>query len=163
METRRFVKTNVARHYWDEDLNCAVTTLKILSKVFSLPLDKQVIDAATALPGAGQYGAQCGLVSGAIMFMGILGRERGASDDTIVKACHAFSERFESEFKSHLCRILRPEGFHPDNPPHLCEPLTCKAIEMSIGIVSSLRETRIAPEGDAPCPLNKSPTNPNSH
>ena len=144
METALFVKTNVADHYWNEDLNCAVTTLKVLSKAFNIPLDKQVIHAATALPGAGQYGAQCGLVGGAIMFLGILGKEVGATDDAIVNACRSFSERFESEFKSHLCRVLRPQGFHPDNPPHLCEPLTCKAIEVSIGIASSFQKPGIA-------------------
>jgi hypothetical protein len=33
---------------------------------------------------------------------------------------------------------LRPQGFQDDNPPHLCEPLTCQAVEFSLTFVRNL-------------------------
>ena len=140
MKTEEFVKTRVFKYYWKDDINCATTTLKILSEVFEIELNKQVIDAAIGMHGAGKYGAQCGLVEGTLMFLGIFGRENNIPDNIIVDSCREFADQFENKFKSLQCSILRPEGFHPDNPPHLCEPLTCKAVEFSINFISALRE-----------------------
>ena len=140
MKTEEFVKTRVFKYYWKDDINCATTTLKILSEVFEIELNKQVIDAAIGMHGAGKYGAQCGLVEGTLMFLGIFGRENNIPDNIIVDSCREFANQFENEFNSLQCSILRPEGFHPDNPPHLCEPLTCKAVEFSINFISALRE-----------------------
>ena len=140
MKTEEFVKTRVFKYYWKDDINCATTTLKILSEVFEIELNKQVIDAAIGMHGAGKYGAQCGLVEGTLMFLGIFGRENNIPDNIIVDSCREFANQFENKFKSLQCSILRPEGFHPDNPTHLCEPLTCKAVEFSINFISALRE-----------------------
>ncbi len=140
MKTEEFVKTRVFKYYWKDDINCATTTLKILSEVFEIELNKQVIDAAIGMHGAGKYGAQCGVVEGTLMFLGIFGRENNIPDNIIVDSCREFANQFENEFNSLQCSILRPEGFHPDNPPHLCEPLTCKAVEFSINFISALRE-----------------------
>ena len=140
MKTEEFVKTRVSKYYWQDDVNCATTILKILSEVFDVKLNKQVIDAAIGMHGAGKYGAQCGLVEGTLMFLGIFGRENNIPDNIIVDSCREFANQFENKFKSLQCSILRPEGFHPDNPPHLCEPLTCKAVEFSINFISALRE-----------------------
>lgn len=135
MELQEFVRQRVKRYYWEEDVNCATTTLKILSERFGVDLSPQVIAAALGMHGAGKYGAQCGLVEGTLMFLGILGRVRNISDARIVEACRLFAQQFEQQFSSLLCRDLRPEGFHPDNPPHLCEALTCDAVRWNIEFV----------------------------
>ena len=36
------------------------------------------------------------------------------------------------------CAILRPQGFKPDNPPHLCEEITKKAIMFTLNYLNSL-------------------------
>lgn len=141
MNKSQLVKTRVSQYYWENDFNCATTTLKILSETFALPLSEQVIDAAIGMHGAGQYGAQCGLVEGTLMFLGILGRENGVLDDRIIQTCRDFAVQFESRFGSLQCSVLRPQGFHPDNPPHICEPFTCKAVEFSIDFISALADT----------------------
>ena len=87
--------------------------------------------------GAGKYGAQCGLVEGTLMFIGILGRTLNISDDDIVNSCNDFANQFENRFNSLLCNILRPEGFNPDNPSHLCEKLTCEAVCFNIDFITS--------------------------
>ncbi|MGL1933280.1 MAG: C-GCAxxG-C-C family protein [Desulfotalea sp.] len=131
MKTNYLIKEKVKQYYWDEDFNCATTNIKILSELFSLNLNQQVIDAAIGMHGAGKYGAQCGLVEGTLMFIGILGRDRNIPDDTIVENCKEYASNFECEFESLSCKILRPEGFHKENPPHLCEKLTYAAIEFN--------------------------------
>lgn len=130
-----FVRSRVARYYWRDDVNCATAALNILAEHFDFPLSEQVIDAAVGMHGAGEYGAQCGLVEGALMFLGIMGRSQGVPDPAIVSACRAFAEGFEKRFRSLSCAVLRPQGFTPGNPPHLCENLTCAAIGFSIDSV----------------------------
>jgi len=135
MTTEAFIRNRVARYYWRDDSNCATTTLKILAEHFDLPLAHQVIDAAVGMHGAGEYGAQCGLVEGTLMFLGVMGRSQGFPETAIIAACRAFAEGFEKRFTSLSCAVLRPEGFDPANPPHLCEDLTCQAIGFSIDFV----------------------------
>ncbi len=132
-----FINQRVKHYYWERDLNCAATTLKVLAEKFDLELAPQVIDAATGMHGAGEYGAQCGLVEGGLMFLGIIGRDRGMPDARIVDACRLFAGEFEKRFASLLCRELRPEGFHPDNPPHLCEGLTRQSLDRAITVVDA--------------------------
>jgi hypothetical protein len=112
-----------------------VTTLRVLGEKLHVRLDDQVLAAATGMYGAGGYGAQCGLVEGGLMFIGLVGRERGLADDTIAEVCYAYAEAFEARFGSLLCRELRPEGFGPDNPPHLCEKLTQEAIVFDLAFL----------------------------
>ena len=140
MKINEFVKRKVSKYYWNDEINCATTTLEILSEAFDIELNKQIVNAAIGMHGAGEYGAQCGLVEGTLMFLGIYGREHIIPDNIIVQSCREFAMQFENEFHSLQCSILRPEGFHPDNPPHICEPLTCKAVEFSIKFISTLRE-----------------------
>lgn len=126
------IEDRVHTYYHRDDSNCATTTLKILSEHFTIPLHSQVIDAALGMHGAGGHGAQCGLVEGALLFIGIFGRSKGVVDEKIIDRCKNFAQGFEARFSSLACRELRPEGFSPENPPHLCEPLTCKAIHFAI-------------------------------
>jgi len=128
MDRETLVRDRVHTYYWRDDLNCAVTTLKILSEHFSVDIHQQVIQSAAGLHGAGFYGAQCGLVEGGLMFIGIMGYRMSFTEDDIASACYNYAFQFENRFGSLLCRELRPEGFHPDNPPHLCEQITTDVI-----------------------------------
>ena len=137
MDTRTLVQQRVHGYYWRDDANCATTTLKILSEKFGVELCDQVLDSALGMHGAGGYRAQCGLVEGALKFLGIFGSARGSSEEEIVDACQDLARGFEDQFGSLSCKVLRPEGFRPDNPPHLCEPLTCDAVLFSAEFVAS--------------------------
>lgn len=123
-------------YYWERDWNCAVTTLRILSEVFEVPLDQQVLEAALGMHGAGGYRAQCGLVEGALMFIGVGGKAQGFDDARVARDCYDFAEQFETQFGSLLCRDLRPGGFSPDDPPHLCEELTREALLFDVSFIS---------------------------
>lgn len=136
MDTQEFVKRRVAECYWRDDVNCATTNLRTLSEVFQVELSAQLRDAAIGMHGAGKYGAQCGLVEGCLMFIGVLGRRSGIPDSTIVSWCNDFAGQFEHRFGSLLCSALRPLGFKPGNLPHLCEKLTCEAISFSIDFIT---------------------------
>lgn len=138
MELADFIETHVRKCYWEDDINCASTTLKILSEAFGVELSPQLLDAAVGMHGAGGYGAQCGLVEGMLLFLGVFGRACRVPDEEIIETCQAFARQFEGEFSSLLCRELRPEGFHPDNPPHLCEPLTRRAVRFDIHFIHGM-------------------------
>jgi len=136
VNTEELVHRRVADYYWRDDINCATTSLKILSEKFDIALSDQVIDAAVGMHGAGEYGAQCGLVEGALMFLGISGRRQHIPDEAIIHACKSYAEQFEKRFRSLTCAVLRPEGFDPNNPPHLCEAFTCQAVGFTIAFMS---------------------------
>lgn len=131
------IEDYVKEYYWKYDLNCATTDLKILSEIFSVTLSDQIISAAIGMHGAGKYGAQCGLVEGTLMFLGIIGKEYSFQEETIVDHCREYAHQFETRFRSLSCKSLRPEGFSKDNPPHLCEKLTCEAIEFNKEFISN--------------------------
>ncbi|HPI97449.1 MAG TPA: C-GCAxxG-C-C family protein [Synergistales bacterium] len=133
------IRERVHSYYWNDDINCAETTLKVLSEIFDLPLNPQVIHAASGMHGAGKYGVQCGLVEGTLMFIGILGNQAGMGVSEIERLCHDYALSFEEVFGSLSCRVLRPEGFKPTNPPHLCEDLTCRSISFSVQFLAHLK------------------------
>ncbi len=132
------INERVHRHYWDEDQNCATTVLLILAEIFEIKLASQTLHSAIGMHGAGGFRAQCGLVEGTLMFLGIAGKERGLDDADIIKHCYTFATEFQKSFGSLICSDLRPQGFKPDNPPHLCEELTKKAIEFVVGYISKI-------------------------
>jgi len=132
MQKAVFIQKYVRNYYWDEDINCATTILKILSKVYGIHLNKQLTDAALGLHGAGGFGAQCGLVEGGLIFIGIIGKKKNLTNEAIVKLCYDYAQNFDKHFGSLACSVLRPQGFNPNNPPHLCESLTNRAVQFAI-------------------------------
>lgn len=128
MIVENLVKERVHHYYWDLDINCATTTLKILSELHSIVLTQQTLNSAIGMHGAGLYRAQCGLVEGGLMFIGIYGKENNLTNEQIEKLCFNFAADFEQQFGSLLCKELRPEGFNPTNPPHICESLSVSTI-----------------------------------
>jgi C_GCAxxG_C_C family probable redox protein len=135
MEIKNLINERVHNYYWEYDLNCATTMLKILAEIYNVKISSQVLDAAVGMHGAGFFGAQCGLVEGSLMFIGIFGKEKELEEKTVVDICYNFADEFQKRFGSLLCRKLRPEGFRPDNPPHLCENLTKEAVKFTMNFV----------------------------
>jgi len=141
MNLEDYVTRRVHTLFWDHNDNCAVTTLRIGSELFRLPLDPQVLEAALGLWGAGGYRAQCGLVEGGLMLFGLLGSRAGLGHVEIGRHCGAYAEGFDREFGGLTCRELRPGGFRSDDPPHRCEELarrtvlfTCRELSRSLGL-----------------------------
>jgi C_GCAxxG_C_C family probable redox protein len=139
MKSDIIIKERVHKYYWDYDINCAATMLKITAEIFGIEISPQLADAVIGMHGAGKFGAQCGLVEGSLMLIGIKGRADGFSDDAIVNNCFKFADEFQKKFGSLNCSVLRPEGFKQENPPHLCEEMTVKAVEFTAVFVSELK------------------------
>lgn len=144
MDTGEWIAKEVHRHYYEEDLNCARTTLCILAKLYEIELHHQVWEAAAGLHGAGGFRAQCGLVEGGLIFLGIIGAAFGKTDREVVSACHAYAKAFTERFGSLLCSGLRPGGFRTDDPPHRCETLTASAILFTFEYVKAFISDREA-------------------
>lgn len=128
---KKYIKNRVHELYWTHDINCARTTLLCLSELFKIPMEPQTLHSAVGLHGAGGYRAQCGLVEGSLMFIGIYLHTLGKPEEEIVSACYRFASAFEKAFGSLRCSELRPTGFSENDPPHMCEALTCNAIEFA--------------------------------
>lgn len=135
-----FVKNRVRRYFGEQDLNCATTAILIISEYFDINIDKQVLNAAIGMHGAGGYRAQCGIVEGSLMSIGILGKARSIGEDNIIEFCASFANSFELEFSSLSCRDLRPGGFNDDDPPHLCEELTVRGISHNMKMIADWLE-----------------------
>ncbi len=135
MNIENFVHERIDQFFCTDDLTCTVSTLKILSEHFQIDVPTAVYDAAIGMHGAGQSGAQCGLVEGALMFLGIIGRQRGIDEEDIITACADYAALFEKRLGSLICSILRPEGFSDDNPPHLCRERACVAVLLDIDFI----------------------------
>lgn len=125
------IKNRVHELYWRDDINCARTAIICLGELFETAIEQQTLWSAVGLHGAGGYRAQCGLVEGALMFIGIYLHVMGKTEDEIVAACYNFASAFEKTFSSLRCFELRPTGFSESDPPHMCENLTCKGIEFA--------------------------------
>lgn len=128
---KKHITKRVHELYWEEDLNCARTALICLSELFEIAIEPQIIWSAIGLHGAGGYRAQCGLVEGTLMFIGIYLHGLEKTEDEIVSVCYDFASVFDSTFGSLRCFELRPTGFSESDPPHMCENLTCNGIEFA--------------------------------
>lgn len=134
-----YIKERVHQLYWNNDINCARTMLICLSELFEITLEKQTITAAIGLHGAGGFRAQCGLVEGGLMFIGIYYELQGKTEEEIASLCFEYAKAFERKFGSLRCYDLRPNGFTPNDPPHMCEKLTCDAIDFAYHFIQGRR------------------------
>lgn len=125
------IKERVHELYWEHDINCARTTLTCLCEIFHINLEEQTLNSAIGLHGAGGFRAQCGLVEGALMCIGIYFSQKGKSDTDIASLCYQFANEFTQKYGSLKCYDLRPGGFTENDPPHACENLTSDTIEFS--------------------------------
>lgn len=125
---REQIAALVHEDYWKLDLNCARTTLHALSLIYSTPIEEQTSRAAIGLHGAGGLRAQCGLVEGALMFIGLYFSQKGEPDASVAALCKQYAQEFIARFSSLTCQDLRPQGFSKSDPPHLCETLTAESI-----------------------------------
>ena len=70
------------------------------------------------------------------MFLPIYYEFLGRSEEEAVNACYHYAEAFTERFHSLRCYDLRPGGFQPTAPPHMCENLTCEAVKFAYEYVS---------------------------
>ena len=89
--------------YWNNDVNCARTILICLGKLFNIEYNAQTLHSAIGLHGAGGFRAQCGLVEGGLMFIGIYYSQLGKTEETIASVCYDYAEAFKQRFGSLSC------------------------------------------------------------
>lgn len=133
------IKELIHDFYWNMDINCAKTTLLCLSKMLGVPIEPQTLHSATGLHGAGGFQAQCGLVEGSLMYIGIYFKEKGKTDGEVSDICFQFAGKFKERFSSLSCQQLRPNGFNEDDPPHACEILTGEAITFTYDFIKNIQ------------------------
>ena len=112
MDIKKLITERTHDYYWKDNINCAATTLKILAELFRIDCCPQVLDSAIGMHGAAEYGAQCGLVEGSLMSLGIIGRKRGIPDVKIKAYCREFACRFEKRLACNMKQVLRPKNIN---------------------------------------------------
>ena len=137
------IASRVHELYWKDDINCARTMLICLGELYHIPIEQQTIKAAVGLHGAGGYRAQCGLVEGGLMFISVYFDYLGRTEEETVAACYSYAEAFDSHFGSLRCYDLRPTGFTSNDPPHMCEKLTCRAIEFAYQYIKEITTRKL--------------------
>lgn len=137
------IKDQVHELYWKQNINCAGTTLLCLSKLFHIHIEEQTLNAAIGLHGAGGFRAQCGLVEGALMFIGIYFTNKRKSENEIASLCYQYADKFTQKFGSLACYDLRPNGFNQNDPPHACEELTSTAVEFTKQFISDIDDNQL--------------------
>jgi C_GCAxxG_C_C family probable redox protein len=130
------IAERVHHFYWDNDWPCVPTVLTTYKELFDVNISEDVIAASRGLGGGGEYGAQCGLLEANLIFIALFGKENNYTQQQINELCSQFCGRFEKKFESLLCRDIRPEGFVPENPPHLCEPRTVESMLLALEFFS---------------------------
>lgn len=138
MENSDNIKEYVHECYWQDDINCAGTTLRCLEKLFDIKIEDNIYNASIGLHGAGGYRAQCGLVEGSLLFIGLYSAHKGKTKEETVNLCYHFAEKFDAQFGSLQCYFLRPYGFLSTDPPHACESLTVKAVTFVYNFINKL-------------------------
>lgn len=138
--TKEYITKRVHELYWEKDINCARTSLLCLSELFEIAVEPQTLWSAVGLHGAGGYRAQCGLVEGTLMFIGIYLHLLGKTEAEIISACYHYASDFDKTFGSLRCLELRPTGFSEKDPPHMCENLTCSAIEFAYQYIRKITD-----------------------
>jgi len=128
MELQEYIARRVEQEYHDLDTPCTPTTIKILSEVFKLELPKELVELSFALSGISKHGAQCGLVEGVLVMIGLIGHRQGLDKEVLAEICSDFLKQYDQKHGSLRCKELRLGGFNDDDPPNLCEGLTATSI-----------------------------------
>ncbi len=140
MTIREIIKERVYHYFWEEDLHCGRTSLLCMAELFDLKLEPQTVKAAIGMAGAGRFRAQCGLVEGSLMFLGIYFSQQGKTDEEIYRICFRFANEFTHKFSSLRCYELRPNGFSSVDPPHMCDMLAVEALTFTYQFVQDILE-----------------------
>lgn len=125
------IEKQVHACYWVKNINCTRTMLLCLSKQFAVPIGSDLYAAAAGMHGAGGFGAQCGLVEGVLLFIGLLYSQKGLPEEQGIDACYEFATEFRKKFGWLECRRLRAKELRTYQLPHVCEALTVRTISFA--------------------------------
>lgn len=106
MTSSAWLRDQVRVYFTSGKYNCAMTVLQVLTEVFDVPLHPQVLDAARMAPGAGGTGGLCGLVTGALMFVGLWGAKYHIPRDRLQPLTRGMVTEIRERFGSVQCEVL---------------------------------------------------------
>ena len=106
MASSEWLQEQVRLYFTSGKYNCTMTTLKVLTEVFEVPLHPQVLDAARMAPGAGGTGGLCGLATGALMFVGLWSAQQRIPRDRLRPLTQGMMAEIRERFGSMQCEVL---------------------------------------------------------
>ena len=135
MNLHNFIDKEVHENYWERDYNCATNILMLLSEIEGIKLDKQVLYSVSGLHGVDPMIAQCGLLSGGLMFLGIYSCEKNIPNSQLSKYYYDYSKYFQRKFGDTGCQNLNGNSKSLGLKPYACEDLTKDVVEFTINFI----------------------------
>jgi C_GCAxxG_C_C family probable redox protein len=131
------IQRRVSEYFTSGRYNCAMTSVTVLSELFDVPVHPQVVKAGQVMPTVGGTGGLCGLVSGALMFVGVWGGQHGLSREELKPIARALVTAVEERFHSVDCRDLRPDSGG-------CTPVALAFFEVVVPVLEAELERALA-------------------
>jgi len=135
MDIANFVDKQVHENFWEKDLNCSTNILMLLAEIKSIKLDKQVIHSVAGMDGLNPLKVPCGLLSGALMFLGIFGREKNIPNSQLSRHYYEYSKYFQRKFGDTSCKNLNSKKESLGLLPFSCENLTKDVVIFTIDFI----------------------------
>lgn len=136
MDIENFIDKQVHENYWEKDLNCATNILMLLSELTDIKLDKQILHSVSGFDGVNPLIAQCGLMSGALMFLGIYGREKNIPNSQLKSYSYDYSKYFQRKFGDTGCNSLNGKNSSLNLSPFSCEILTKDVVKFTFDFIN---------------------------
>lgn len=118
MGTQERILEMVHHCYWDNNANCAQTTLHCLEQLTSTCTPIAVSGHCRLPRGSGPWRAM--RLEGATLFLGLYCAAMGKSAEETEEICARYALVFNRNFGSMACSDLRPGGFRADDPLPIC-------------------------------------------
>ena len=117
---------NSVRHYalklLETDYHCGEVVVRTILHELRIKASASVLSISASMNGGGRAGAQCGILEAGLFVLSLLyGRHsEKQSREPLQSLAFQLTKKFETEYKSLLCRDIRPEGFYSTQPRGLC-------------------------------------------
>lgn len=129
--------------YYDKryNLNCSETMLYAANEEYSLNLSKDALKIMASFGGGMGVESVCGAITGALGVIGILFTlEKSHEGDRIKNLSKEFFKRFEEEFGTNNCNLLKKEY---RNDEIRCEKMVFKAADILESIIDENKAYRV--------------------
>lgn len=98
MDIKEKIKSLIQKYAGKQEMGCSATVLSVLSDLFNIKVEKQVMACLIGMEGGSNFKNDCGLLDGSLMFIGIMLSQQGLPEPLTKGICRQFTGSFEIEF-----------------------------------------------------------------
>lgn len=117
--------------------NCAEIMLNAANDYYKLGMDKRALNMVLPLGGGMYREKDCGMLTGGAAALGaIFTEEKPSKNLKVQEATGLWVEKFEEEFKSVNCRVIKKENLQENES---CDGLILKAADLLEEVISKYK------------------------